>query len=90
MRAPSHAITLAWEGRDYTIPANRVMGGSLASRTREELALYLNRGAMPLAKFAMAYGAVLRFAGAQVEDEQSILACSAGAAKARNKPCSVR
>jgi hypothetical protein len=37
--------------------------------TLEEFGRYGERGTMPIAKLAMAYGAVLRYAGARVKDE---------------------
>jgi len=67
------AVTLAWAGFEYVIPANRVMGAIARIEdvvTLEELGRYGERGTMPLAKLAMAYGAVLRYAGAKVKDEE--------------------
>jgi hypothetical protein len=67
------AVTLSWEGRDHTIPANRVLGAIARIEdvvTLEELSRYGERGTMPLAKLAMAYGAVLRYAGANVKDDE--------------------
>ncbi len=66
------AVTLAWAGSNYVIPSNRVMGAIARIEdvvTLEELGRYGERGTMPIAKLAMAYGAVLRYAGAKVEDE---------------------
>jgi hypothetical protein len=66
------AVTLAWAGSEYVIPSNRVMGAIARIEdvvTLEELGRYGERGTMPIAKLAMAYGAVLRYAGARVEDE---------------------
>ncbi len=67
------AVTLAWAGSEYVIPGNRVMGAIARIEdvvTLEELGRYGERGTMPLAKLAMAYGAVLRYAGANVKDDE--------------------
>lgn len=55
------AITLAWAGSEYAIPANRVMGAIARIEdvvTLEELGRYGERGTMPIAKLAMAWGFV--------------------------------
>lgn len=65
-------IKLAWDGRTYTIPSRAVMGAIARVEdvvTLEELRQYTQRRAVPLAKISMAYGAVLRYAGADVDDE---------------------
>lgn len=65
-------ISLRWKGKDFTIPANRVL---MAIASVEDV-LPLHRitamastGEVNLARISMAYGAVLRFAGAEVADE---------------------
>lgn len=65
-------IKLGWNGRDYKIPANRVLGAIMRIEditTLQELALCARREQVPLGKVASAYGAVLRYAGADVEDD---------------------
>ena len=59
-------VTLNWGGRDYTIPANRMMGAIARIEdvvTLVELNAYFGRDAVPLGKISMAFGAVLRYAG---------------------------
>lgn len=66
-------IRLHWQGRDYVIRSNRVMGAIARiedSLTIAELQQYSERNTAPLAKIAMAYGAVLRYAGARVDDDE--------------------
>ena len=66
-------IKLTWDGRDHVIPANRVMGAIARIEdvvTLGELQRYGEKQAAPLAKVAMAYGAVLRYAGASVTDDE--------------------
>lgn len=65
-------IKLDWHGKEYTIPANRVLRAIACIEdvlTLNELATYSARNAVPFAKIASAYGAVLRYAGATVTDE---------------------
>lgn len=65
-------ITLNWNDREYTIPSNRVMGAIRKIEdvvTLDQLAKYAEQEAAPLAKVASAYGAVLRYAGCHVTDE---------------------
>ena len=66
-------IQLRWQDRDFTIPANRVM---MAIAIVEDV-LPLHRiasmaasGDINLTRVSMAYGAVLRFAGGEVTDEE--------------------
>lgn len=66
-------IRLHWQGRDYVIRSNRVMGAIARIEdhlTIAELQQYSERNTAPLAKIAMAYGAVLRYAGARVDDDE--------------------
>jgi hypothetical protein len=65
-------IELEWGGRKYVIPSNKVM--QVIARiedvvTLAELHKFGAKEAAPLAKIAMAFGSVLRFAGANVEDQ---------------------
>lgn len=67
-------IELKWDGADYTIPPNRVLGA--IARIEDILTLkeihdgVANRGAISLSKVAMAYGSVIRYAGAKVSDDE--------------------
>jgi len=66
-------IRLQWAGSDYVIRANRVLGAIARIEdvvTLNELQRFGARGTAPMAKIAMAYGAVLRYAGAKVTDEE--------------------
>lgn len=66
-------IRLEWAGADYTIRANRVLGAIARIEdvvTLNELQRFAVRGTAPMAKIAMAYGAVLRYAGATVSDDE--------------------
>lgn len=65
-------IQLSWHGSPYVIPADKVMGAICVIEdviTFEELRRYAVRGTAPLGKLAKAYGTVLRYAGAQVADD---------------------
>ena len=65
-------ITLNWDGTDHTIPANRVLGAIARIEeviTAHELQTYAQAGTLPMARLAQAFGAVLRYAGAKVTDE---------------------
>jgi hypothetical protein len=65
-------IELEWEGRKYTIRHDRVLkclGQVEDIVTLAELQKFYQRETAPMAKIAMAYGAVLRYAGAKVSDE---------------------
>jgi hypothetical protein len=66
-------IRLEWNGAEYRIPADNVLRGIAKVEeviTLPELVAYEMRGTVPLAKVAMAYGALLRLAGAQAKDEE--------------------
>lgn len=65
-------IKLEWAGKAYIIPANKVLGA--IARIEEivsirELAACARESTLPVAKLSMAYGSVLRYAGAEVDDE---------------------
>lgn len=68
-------IPIGWHDEEFIIPANRVLKAIAAIEeniTLHEIFTYSERGAMPpLSKMAMAYGAVLRMAGARVSDEEA-------------------
>lgn len=66
-------VKLKWNGKDYTIKANRVMGAIMRIEsvvTLYELQQDAARGTMKLATVASAFGAVLRYAGADVDDAE--------------------
>jgi hypothetical protein len=65
-------IELEWEGRLFIIKPHKVMGAIARIEehiTLAELQAYSQKGTAPLAKLCMAYGAVLRYAGAAVSDD---------------------
>lgn len=66
-------VRLKWKEKEYVIPENRVM--RLIAKVEDvitlaELINYSERNTTPVAKVASAYGVMLRFAGARVEDEE--------------------
>lgn len=66
-------VTLGWQGKSYTLPANRVLGAVARIEeviTLAELAKHASGGNAPLARLAQAYGSVLRYAGADVADDE--------------------
>lgn len=66
-------IELEWESKVFTIPSNRVMKAIALIEetiTLGEFQAFALRGTAPLAKLCMAYGSVLRFAGARVTDDE--------------------
>ena len=66
-------VRLQWAGEDYVIKANRMLGAIARIEdvvTLNELQRFGLRGTAPMAKIAMAYGAVLRYAGAKVTDDE--------------------
>jgi hypothetical protein len=66
-------VSLNWEGQEYKIEPNRVMGAIARVEeviTLAELAACAESGKMPLSKIAMAFGAVLRYAGVKVGDDE--------------------
>jgi len=74
-------IPLEWDGVTYTIPANRVLGAVARIEdiiTLHELGEYSARGTAPMGKLAKAYGAVLRYAGADLSDEDVYLGMFSG------------
>lgn len=61
-----------WREREYAVPANRVLGAIARVEdvvTLQELAEFANKKRAPLGKLSQAYGAVLRYAGADVSDD---------------------
>jgi hypothetical protein len=66
-------VSLTWNGEEYKIEAGKIMGAISVIEevvTLQELAEYATTGKTPLSKLAMAFGAVLRYAGAKVKDEE--------------------
>jgi hypothetical protein len=64
-------ITLTWDGREYVIPADQVMRAIAIVEehiTLGELGQAGDGVRVPLGKISMAFGALLRFAGARVTD----------------------
>jgi|SRR5690606_40364827 len=62
---------IGWHDKTYTISADRVLGAVARIEhyiTLHEILQYSERGTAPMAVLAQAYGAVLRYAGAQVTD----------------------
>ena len=67
-------VTFEWKGDDYTIPADKVLpiiADVESIITFVELAAALDSGTkVPLATLSMVYGMVLRYAGADVSDDE--------------------
>lgn len=69
-------IRLNWQGTDYVIPANKVMGAIARIEdviTLTELIQMSRQGKVKFASIAAAYAGVLRYAGVQISDEQVYL-----------------
>lgn len=65
-------ISLTWDGAKVTIPGNRVLGAITRVEeviTLQELTQYANKAVVPMGRIATAYGAVLRYAGVEVDDD---------------------
>lgn len=78
-------IKLTWTGVEYKIPANKVMMALAVVEeivTLQELASAVAKQRMPIAKLTMAFGALLRFAGADVKDEDIYSSMFAGTEEA--------
>jgi hypothetical protein len=78
-------VVLNWDGKQYTIKAYRVLGAVARIEdhvTMVELMQAAQAGSMPVAKVAMALGAVLKYAGAPAtpEDVYEHILTSSGAA----------
>jgi hypothetical protein len=66
-------ISFEWAGHTYALKSDRVLGAIARIEdvvTFAELARVGSGKSVPLAKLAMAYGAVLRYAGAKVTDDE--------------------
>jgi len=76
------AVTLTWDGQDYTVPPERCM--RLAYKVEVALVQDSRRSVFEILEsplmttLAMAYGAALRFAGAVVTDEEVYLVVARG------------
>lgn len=66
-------VVLTWDGQEYEIAPDRTMGAIARIEeiiTLKEVGEYAMKGDAPIAKLSMAYGAVLRYAGCKVKDEE--------------------
>lgn len=66
-------VSLRWGGEEYKIEPTKVMGAIARVEeiiTLKELGEYAQKGDAPMAKLAMAFGSVLRYAGARVSDDE--------------------
>lgn len=75
-------VKLIWRDREYTIPARNMMGAIARIEdhvTMPEMQRFGERGTAPMAKLASAFASVLRFAGAQVSDDEVYAAMFEGA-----------
>ena len=63
-------VRLEWGEASFTIPAERVLGAIAVVEDCVTLADLGARKSLPIGKISMAHGAVLRYAGAKVSDEE--------------------
>jgi hypothetical protein len=66
-------IVLEWAGQEFRIAPDKVMGAIATVEevvTLKEIGDYAQTGNASMSKLAMAYGAVLRYAGATVRDDE--------------------
>ena len=61
-------IKIEWEGQEYEIPANRILG--LIEQIETHVSYLDLLGNYKLARISKAYGAALRYADADVTDDQ--------------------
>lgn len=68
-------VTLTWQGDEYTVPSDRVLG--LIASVEDHITLAdLGRETAPkLAQLSYAYAAALRYAGARVTADEVYAAC---------------
>ena len=73
-------VTLGWKGDEFTVPANRMLmlvckiEDALAGDSGQQaLTVLMRPQGPPHARLAQAYGAALRFAGADVSDDDVYL-----------------
>jgi hypothetical protein len=65
-------LKLGWDGKTYVIPPDRVLGAIAEIEERvtfHEILQKMAMGRPPIVPVASAYGAVLRYAGAEVTDD---------------------
>jgi hypothetical protein len=66
-------VTLTWRGKDYPVPANRMMGAIARIEdhlTLPELGRFGDRATLPMAKVSAAFASVLVYAGAKATAEE--------------------
>jgi hypothetical protein len=66
-------VSLKWGDQEYKIEPTKVMGAIAKIEeviTLKELLDYFQKGDAPIVKLSMAFGSVLRYAGARVTDEE--------------------
>lgn len=78
-------LILTWKGTDYTVQPDKLL--KLIAQvediiTLNELYNYSQKGAAPISKLSMAYGVMLRYAGAKVTDEEVYSSSLAGGGEA--------
>ena len=73
-------VTISWKDVEYTIPANQQLmlvakiEDALSGDTgKQAIGILLRPEGPPYARLAMAFGAALRYAGAEVEDQEVYL-----------------
>ena len=62
-------VKLGFKGEEYTIPPDRVMGAIAVVEEHVTFADLVDTKRPKLARIAQAFGALLRYAGAKVEDD---------------------
>jgi hypothetical protein len=70
-------VTLNWEGRDYVIPADKVMEAVAIIEEiigLPELSVALSTGRPPMARIAKAYAALLAYAGVNGITQEAVYA----------------
>jgi len=70
-KLPWDPIELTWQGKEYVIPPSAIMGA--ISRVEDHITLFelitaSMRSSPPLGKISLGYAALLRYAGANVQD----------------------
>lgn len=73
-------VTIGWAGKDYVVPANKQLmliaeiEDALAGKNGDQaVAVLFRRNGVPHSRLAAAYGAALRYAGANVSDQEIYL-----------------
>ena len=68
-------VTFTWEGKDYTIKADRILDAIVRIEdvvTLDKLSRHFNDESVPRARLAKAFGAVLRYAGAKTATDDDV------------------